>query len=222
MVAKLAAALHHLPVTEVSHVGSTSVPGLIAKDVIDVQVGVRRLADADAEDFRAAMRGAGYLLVPGNVQDHPHPGGAGPEGWAKRFYGGCDPADIVHVHVRQSHSAGWRFALLFRDWLIHDTSERERYAVEKRRLLDLHREEKAFQGHHTVALTVERTRTEAVAEAGTVLVPLAEPLGHLAAFLLEPESPDGVATWNLLDEALSRLVPGAPDAWLPIRRVLRV
>ena len=35
--------------------GSTAVPGLLAKDVIDVQVGVRHLADADRDDVQAAM-----------------------------------------------------------------------------------------------------------------------------------------------------------------------
>lgn len=137
IVAKLAAALRGLPVTEVSHVGSTSVPGLLAKDVIDIQIGVRALADADSGAFHEAMRGAGYVLVPGNVQDNPHPAGADQQNWTKRFHGGCDPADIVHVHVRAAHSAGWRFALLFRDWLTHEPGERDAYATEKRRLLAL-------------------------------------------------------------------------------------
>ncbi|MDV3223475.1 dephospho-CoA kinase [Intrasporangium sp.] len=137
IVAKLAAALRGLPVTEVSHVGSTSVPGLLAKDVIDVQIGLRDLADADSAAFREAMSRAGYVLVHGNVQDDPHPADADPGGWTKRFYGGCDPADIVHVHVRAAQSAGWRFALLFRDWLAHEQQERDAYAAEKRRLLAL-------------------------------------------------------------------------------------
>ena len=55
--------------------------------------------------------------------------------WGKRFYGGCDPAQVVHVHIRELGSPGWRFALLFRDWLVHVPAEREAYAAEKRRLL---------------------------------------------------------------------------------------
>ncbi|GAA5016035.1 dephospho-CoA kinase [Terrabacter aeriphilus] len=139
VVARLAAALGatHV-VTEVSHVGSTSVPGLLAKDVIDVQVGVRRLEDADRDDVRAAFADAGYVFTHGNHHDTPHPGGADPADWAKRFLGGCDPGNHVHVHVREKDSPGWRFALLFRDWLRHVPAERDAYGQEKRRLLGLH------------------------------------------------------------------------------------
>ncbi|WP_371327691.1 dephospho-CoA kinase [Humibacillus sp. DSM 29435] len=135
VVAKLAAALAVDPgVTEVSHIGSTSVPGLIAKDVIDVQIGVRSLVHADAAAFQAAVTDAGYVLTPDNTADRPKPG-TDPAGWGKRFYGGCDPGQVVHVHVRERGSPGWRFALLFRDWLRATPAEREAYAAEKRRLL---------------------------------------------------------------------------------------
>ena len=134
-MAKLAAALASYPgVTEVSHIGSTSVPGLIAKDVIDTQVGVRSLGDADSAAFHAALHDAGYVLTPDNTADRPKPG-TDPDGWGKRFYGGCDPGQVVHVHVRERGSPGWRFALLFRDWLRATPVERETYAAEKRRLL---------------------------------------------------------------------------------------
>jgi dephospho-CoA kinase len=139
VVARLAAALASTGVaSEVSHIGSTSVPGLIAKDVIDVQVGVHHLADADRDDVQRAFRGAGYVFSRGNHSDTPHPLGSDPADWAKRFLGGCDPADHVHVHVRERGSAGWRFALLFRDWLRHEPTERDAYAAEKHRLLGLH------------------------------------------------------------------------------------
>ena len=44
------------------------------------------------------------------------------------------PHEPVHVHVREKGSAGWRFALLFRNWLRHEPAERDVYAAEKRRL----------------------------------------------------------------------------------------
>ena len=139
VVARLAAALASTGVaSEVSHIGSTSVPGLLAKDVIDVQVGVHHLADADRDDVQRAFRGAGYVFSRGNHSDTPHPFGSDRADWAKRFLGGCDPADHVHVHVRERGSAGWRFALLFRDWLRHEPTERDAYAAEKHRLLGLH------------------------------------------------------------------------------------
>ena len=139
IVAKIGAALAPSGVaTEVSHIGSTAVPGLLAKDVIDVQVGVRHLVDADRDDVVHALRDAGYVRSEGNSQDTPHPAGSDPSGWSKRFWGGCDPGELVHVHVREHGSQGWRFALLFRDWLVHEPAERDAYAAQKRRLLAAH------------------------------------------------------------------------------------
>ena len=139
VVARLAAALAPTGVlTEVSHVGSTSVPDLLAKDVVDVQVGVRHLADVERADVRASFADAGYVFNHGIHADTPHPEGADASAWLKQFLGGCDPGNHVHVHVREHGSAGWRFAILFRDWLRHEPAERDAYAAEKRRLLGQH------------------------------------------------------------------------------------
>ena len=136
VVARIAAALAGLGV-RVEHVGSTSVPQLPAKDVIDIQVGVRRLADADQPGFRAAMRAAGYLLAPGYPADRP-PSATPGLGWEKRFYGGADPGRLVHVHVREIGSAGHELTVAFRDWLRAEPAERDGYAAEKARLAGLH------------------------------------------------------------------------------------
>lgn len=136
LVARLVATLESTGVTaDVAHIGSTAVPGLAAKDVIDLQVGVAALEDADRPEFGRALRDAGYLLSADNRGDTPHPAGADPAGWAKRFYGGCDPGQVVHLHIRQTGSPGWRFALLFRDWLRAVPDEQEAYAAHKGALL---------------------------------------------------------------------------------------
>lgn len=141
LVAKLADALGEregdtpgATVTGVEHIGSTSVPGLAAKDVVDLQVGVRRLADADEPGFVDALRRRGFVRVGGVQQDHPHPAGADPSGWRKRFHAGMDPARVANVHVREHGSAGWLFALQFRDWLRAEPDARAGYAAHKRRL----------------------------------------------------------------------------------------
>lgn len=121
---------------QVEHVGSTSVPGLPARDVVDVQVGLATLETADDPAVRDAMRTAGYVLVPGDDQDTPLPAGASPAGWRKRCYGSCDPGNVVHVHVRQVGSPGWHFALLLRDWLRACPKELRAYAAAERRLLE--------------------------------------------------------------------------------------
>lgn len=111
----------------VDHIGSTAVPGLVAKDVIDLQVGVRSLADADAPDFVEALRRSGFPRVEGNARDN---GKDGTE-WPKRFHGSADPCRVAHVHVREVGSPGYDWALRFRDWLRSDATARDEYAALK-------------------------------------------------------------------------------------------
>lgn len=116
----------------IDHIGSTSVPGLIAKDVIDIQVVVAGLATAD--ELADDLAGAGYPRYTGEWWDTAPPGWTGPTRLIKRFHGGADPADVVQVHVREESGPAWRHALAFRDWLRANPADRDGYAAEKRRL----------------------------------------------------------------------------------------
>lgn len=97
------------------HVGSTSVPGLAAKDVIDVQLTVASLDDADA--IAEPLARAGFPALPELIQDAPHPPDLDPLKWRKRVAANADPGRPVNIHLRADGSPGWRSALLFRDWL---------------------------------------------------------------------------------------------------------
>jgi dephospho-CoA kinase len=116
----------------IQHVGSTSVPGLAAKDVIDLQVAVRRLSDGDAPEFVKALADRGFPRIEGNDQDVVHSWSPDLASWAKRFHGSADPGRVVHLHVREHGSSGWESALLFRDWLVAHPAERGDYADLKR------------------------------------------------------------------------------------------
>lgn len=133
LVAKLTDALGERA-ARIDHIGSTSVAGLNAKDVIDLQVGVRSLTDADAAGFVADLLARGFVRSEGDVGDTPH-GDHPAASWAKRFFGSMDPGRIAHVHVREVASLGWEFALLFRDWMRADAPARAGYSAEKRRIL---------------------------------------------------------------------------------------
>ncbi|WP_214405242.1 dephospho-CoA kinase [Pseudonocardia lacus] len=126
-----------------SHTGSTSVPGLVAKDVIDLQLGVESLADADA--LRDALQDAGFPHRPDIVADNPKPEGSAP--WPKRCHQSADPGRVVHLHVREVGSPGWRYALLFRDWMRADPAARDEYAALKRALADRHRDDPDAGGY---------------------------------------------------------------------------
>jgi dephospho-CoA kinase len=116
----------------VDHVGSTSVPGLAAKDVIDIQLTVGSLDEADG--IADALAGAGFPRADGEWSDSPKPSDPDPAVWVKRLHGSADPGRIVHLHVRAEGSPGWRLTLLMRDWLRADPHIRAEYTALKQRL----------------------------------------------------------------------------------------
>lgn len=58
---------------------------------------------------------------------------------------------------------------------------------------------RSFQGHNEVKLTGQYRKETVTLPAGSIIVRAAQPLGTLAAYLLEPESDDGLTSWNFLD-----------------------
>jgi len=115
----------------VDHIGSTSVPRLCAKDIIDVQVTVAKLDGGIAE----RLRHLGFVQRPEIEGDHVPPGYAGPEGdWAKLFFVQANGQRRVNVHVRQSGRPNQRYALLFRDYLVAHPPTAAAYGELKQRL----------------------------------------------------------------------------------------
>ncbi|MFG1885160.1 dephospho-CoA kinase [Micromonospora sp. NPDC049102] len=117
----------------IDHIGATAVPGLAADDVIDVQLAVPDLADADGP-LADRLASAGFPRVPGHWWDDPRP--AGRARWEKRLHGSADPDRPVRLHVRAADSPGWRYALLMRDHLRVDPDRRGAYLLLKRDLVD--------------------------------------------------------------------------------------
>ena len=60
-----------------------------------------------------------------------------------------------------------------------------------------------FQKHTAVTVEVKAKPSRRTVKAGTVAVKTAQPLGRLAAYLLEPTSEDGLTTWNFFDKGLA-------------------
>ena len=113
----------------IDHIGSTAVGGLAAKDLIDVQVTVRSLADADQWDDELI---AGLVRGADIIGDHVPAGApADPREWAKRYW---SDRRSVHVHVREEGRLNQRYALLFRDYLRADACAAEAYGELKRAL----------------------------------------------------------------------------------------
>lgn len=115
----------------IDHIGSTAVPQLCAKDVIDVQVTVGELHPA----VEATLSAAGYVRHPRIDRDHVPPGHEGPgEDWTKFFLTERTGERRAHIHVRQAGRPNQRYALLFRDFLRRNAHVAAAYGELKRRL----------------------------------------------------------------------------------------
>ncbi len=130
IAARLRRALGELTL-RIDHIGSTSVPGLAAKDVIDIQITVAALA----EPVRSAMATAGYILREGPYRDHRPPNAAGPDtDWDKWLFASPAGQRHTHTHMRVLGRANQRYPLLFRDYLRAHPATAAAYAELKRRL----------------------------------------------------------------------------------------
>jgi GrpB-like predicted nucleotidyltransferase (UPF0157 family) len=121
--AKLEAALGSLVVT-IEHVGSTAVPGLAAKPIIDLAVGVRSLAEAQARCI-GALQTLGYTYIPEYRSWLPD---------ELFFRKGVPGPWTHHVHVMEPSTSDWERRLLFRDYLRAHPDAAEAYMDLKRRL----------------------------------------------------------------------------------------
>jgi GrpB-like predicted nucleotidyltransferase (UPF0157 family) len=114
----------------IDHIGSTSVPGLAAKDVIDIQITVAALD----ERLLSAMLALGYSQS-GSRGDHRPAGALGPDSdWDKWLFHLPSGQRQTNMHVRVLGRANQRYPLLFRDYLRAHPATAEAYAELKRRL----------------------------------------------------------------------------------------
>jgi GrpB-like predicted nucleotidyltransferase (UPF0157 family) len=124
--------------SHIEHIGSTSVPGLAAKDVIDVQVSVPSL-DPNAPILEA-LAAAGMTDAVPDAWDHVPPGRVGePDRWLKLLASPPRGERPANVHVRVAGSPNERFALLFRDFMRANDDARDAWALFKLELARISR-----------------------------------------------------------------------------------
>ncbi|WP_158291641.1 GrpB family protein [Marinicauda algicola] len=112
----------------VDHIGSTAVPDLPAKDVIDIQATVFRLQPA--KEIAGLLTAAGFRQVGGmheeaEVEDY-EPIEEVPV-WRKLLFKAPEDERAVTVHVRRNGAVNARLALLLRDYLRDDERARADY-----------------------------------------------------------------------------------------------
>ncbi len=126
--AGLAAPMRHAlrdTAARIDHIGSTAVPRLAAKPVIDIQVSVAAFEPLDA--FRGPLEGLGFVYHPDNPER------------TKRYFREGAGQPRTHIHVRLAGSWNEQFALLFRDYLRSHADDARRYAELKHRLAEVYR-----------------------------------------------------------------------------------
>ena len=104
---------------------------------------------------------------------------------------------ISFERVRKEFGSGRDATLAVEEFVVRDSSVADR----------------PFQGHRERTVTGDWTPVERAVPAGTLVVPLDQPLGRLVFALLEPRSDDGIVNWNLVDDHV-----GAAGSVYPVLR----
>jgi GrpB-like predicted nucleotidyltransferase (UPF0157 family) len=115
----------------IDHIGSTSVPGQAAKDIIDIQISVAALS----EEIKTRLKDHAYIHVEGILCDHRPPDCTGPDSdWEKMFFRPPAGTRLANIHIRVLGAPNQRYPLLFRDYLRAHPATAQAYAELKRRL----------------------------------------------------------------------------------------
>jgi hypothetical protein len=87
--------------------------------------------------------------------------------------------------------------------VIEEVTADAQVSVERFLISDVTRAPKPFQGHQEARLKGVFDKAQLSVRAGSLFIPASQSLARLAFYLLEPESDDGLVTWNILDEGLA-------------------
>lgn len=117
----------------IDHIGSTSVPGLAAKDIIDIQVTVRALSPVVGQ----VLVSMDCLRKEHISHDHLPPGETDAGRWQKWIFQPPAAWRPAHIHVRISDLPNQRYPLLFRDYLRTHPLAAQAYAQVKTALARL-------------------------------------------------------------------------------------
>ena len=108
-------------VLDIQHVGSTSIPGLDSKPVIDIAVAVKHLEDGEK------------CIKPLSNIDYEYKHDAGIFG-RHFFVKGNEECQTHFLHIEELNSELWLNHILFREYLLEHSKERQKYTELKRKL----------------------------------------------------------------------------------------
>jgi GrpB-like predicted nucleotidyltransferase (UPF0157 family) len=136
------------------HIGSTAVPGLRAKRILDLQIGADPLP-AEGSPVDQVLAVAGFLPTAGSRPDSPgvyrdgvkRPGLAPGAAYHKRLYLRVDPALPSALHVRPLGAPWWSYTVQFRDWLRASPDGRRAYEHAKQQAAEAHANDSDFDAY---------------------------------------------------------------------------
>jgi hypothetical protein len=85
---------------------------------------------------------------------------------------------------------------------IQEFANDQQLAVERFSIAEITKAPRPFQGHQEARLKGAFDRAQLTVDAGSLYIPANQPLARLAFYLIEPESDDGLVTWNVIEEGL--------------------
>lgn len=117
-------------VLDIQHIGSTSIPGMIAKPILDIGIAVSNFEEARV--CIAPIEQLGYEY-------------RGENGIPRRHYFVKGTPRTHHIHMLEIGSAEWRIHLFFRDYLRQNPEVAAEYAdIKKRLAYQFENERKAY------------------------------------------------------------------------------
>lgn len=123
-------------ILDIQHIGSTAIPAMWAKDVVDVQCAIQTFDDMEHVKRIFLLLGFEYLdhikqdHVPFHDQDYFD------DNWEKRFFKGEYNKQKFNIHIRKLNSKNWQFALRFKDYLTENKDAFISYLQLKQRLAE--------------------------------------------------------------------------------------
>lgn len=104
--------------------------------------------------------------------------------------------------------------------MVERLSEPATLEVESFKLKEIKSANRLYQGHYMNSVKGEYETAKKEFSSGTLFISTAQPLANVAAYLLEPESDDGLVVWNFFDRYLVTQWQREPQTY-PVYRLLK-
>ena len=117
-------------------------------------------------------------------------------------YYGSKNVVLPFAYVVKTHDPEIISLLKTHGILLDELSNDSKIDVERFEISELKGSTRLNQGHYTNTIKGRFVKESIEFQAGTLVIRMAQPLANLAAYLLEPQSNDGLMTWNFFDRYL--------------------